>query len=519
MPLRERKEIQKVLRTYKRLIPALIILFWLVMVGMLVYREVVLPRMYRGLTSRRIDLPQDLWLGLYFSEEQSVGFVHLRTSPEERAEEKGYALSVNARVEFPLFGQETRMRIAGTAWMSGLTGLKEFDFRLNAEEHEMHIEGAVEDNTLKATLHTAGEAIPFSLPVPGELLLSGNLGMNAVSLPRLLPGQVAFVDAFDPTTMSVGRAKIEALRYETIELAGEPVDTIVVATTISGITTHAWISKEEEIVRAETPFGLIIKKIEPQDAIEPLRAEETANIIRRLSVSSTGPAPDEDAQSLRVRISGISESLMPPEDTRQRRDGDTWLITRQDPADTSLTEPFTSEDADACLGADMFIQTTHPRIREAAREIAGESGTPWEMAVRIHDWLYENIDKKSVLSVPSALSVLETMEGDCNEHAVLFTALARAAGIPTRIAIGLAWSPFMNAFGYHAWPEIYVGRWIAMDPTFGERTVNPAHIKLFTGGIDQWPRLMGYLGTMRLEILAGDAGATPRETEEEPTRP
>lgn len=515
MSLREWKEIQKVLRTYKRLIPALIILFWLIMVGMLVYREAVLPRMYRGLTSRRIDLPEDLWLGLYFSEERSVGFVHLRTTPEERAEEKGYALSVNAQVEFPLFGQETRMRIAGTAWMSGLTGLKEFDFRLNAEEHEMRIEGNVHDNMLNATLYTAGEAIPFSLPAPREMFLSGNLGLNAVSLPRLLPGQVAFVDAFDPTTMSVGRAKIEALRYETIETAEGPADTIVVATTISGITTRAWISKEEEIIRAETPFGLIIKKIEPQQAVEPLLDKETDDIIRRLSVTSTGSTPDPDAESMYVRISGITEAMMPPEDTRQRRMNDLWFITRQDPADTSQTEPFTADDADTYLGADMFIQSNHPRIREAALKIANGSDNPWRIAVHINDWLYENIEKKSVLSVPSALSVLDTMEGDCNEHAVLFAALARADGIPTRIAIGLVWSPFLNAFGYHAWPEVYVGRWIAMDPTFGERTVNPTHIKLFTGGIDQWPRLMGYLGVLHLEILNPGTGTPPQEIEKE----
>lgn len=477
------------------------------MMGVLLYREALVPRMYRGLTSKRIDLPQDLWLGLFFSENQPVGFVHLRTTPEERAEERGYALSVNARVEFPLFGQDTRMQLAGNAWMSALTGLREFDFQLNADKHDMRIEGGVKDGVVNAVLHTAGEEIPFKLPVTGELLLSGGLGLNAVSLPRLLPGQVTFVEAFDPTTLSVGRAKIEALRYETLEMDGEPVDTIVLATTISGITTKAWISPDEEIIRAETPFGLIIKKIEPQDAVAPLRADETANIISRLAVAASGPEPDHDAAELRVRILGIDEAMMPPEDTRQRRTGDTWLITRQDPDDTSTQEPFTARDVEAYLGSDMFVQTAHPRIREAAAEIAGSAGTDWEKAVRINDWLYEHIAKRNVLSVPSALTVLEAKEGDCNEHAVLFAALARAAGVPTRIAIGLAWSPTMKAFGYHAWPEVYTGRWIAMDPTFGEHTVSPTHIKLFTGGIEHWPRLMAYIGALKLEILDAAAAA------------
>ncbi|HOH28580.1 MAG TPA: hypothetical protein PLC40_02805, partial [Candidatus Hydrogenedentes bacterium] len=61
------------LRPRKHLIPVLIILFWLVMMGILVYREAIVPRMYHGLASRRIDMPQSLSLGLYFSEDQQVG--------------------------------------------------------------------------------------------------------------------------------------------------------------------------------------------------------------------------------------------------------------------------------------------------------------------------------------------------------------------------------------------------------------------------------------------------------------
>jgi hypothetical protein len=498
-----------VLRKPKHLIPALIFLFWLIMMSLLVYREVILPRMYRGLSAKSIDIPQDLWLGLFVSEEQQVGYAHLKTTPDERAGEKGYSLNTNARVEFPLFGQSTRLQLSGEAWISALTGLREFDFHINAADHEMRIEGKVQEGVVDAIVHTAGEQFPFKLPVGKELLLSGSLGLNAISLPQLSPGQVTFVDAFDPTTMMVGRAKIEALRYETLNVAGEQIETIVVATTISNITTRAWISREDEIVRAETPIGLIIKKIDPQRAASPLKADITADIIRTVAIKPKGPAPDINAALLRLRITGVDETLMPPEDMRQRREteGDIWVITRQRPGEDMRVEPISAEDMEACLGSDMFIQALHPRIQKMAGEIVGETENTWDMAVRIHDWVYENIAKENVLSVPSALAVLEERRGDCNEHAVLFAALARAAGIPTRIAIGLAWSETLESFGYHAWPEVYVGQWIAMDPTFGERTVSPAHIKLFTGGIDQWSRLMAYIGTLKLEILDNAAQA------------
>jgi len=106
-----------------------------------------------------------------------------------------------------------------------------------------------------------------------------------------------------------------------------------------------------------------------------------------------------------------------------------------------------------------------------------------------------------VLSVPSALEVLDTGKGDCNEHTVLFAALGRAAGVPTRIAIGIVWSEQLRSFYYHAWPEVYVGRWIWMDPTFGQPIADATHIKLLSGDIDKWTQLLPYLGQLSVEVL------------------
>lgn len=144
---------------------------------------------------------------------------------------------------------------------------------------------------------------------------------------------------------------------------------------------------------------------------------------------------------------------------------------------------------------------SHPRVRETAQIAVGPETDTWRRAVRIHDWVFRNITKTPVISIPSALDVLQTREGDCNEHAVLFTALARAAGIPTRIAVGIVWSDESMAFGYHAWAEVYVGEWIPMDPTFGQPIADATHIKLLNGGIDQWPRLLPYIGAMQIEVI------------------
>ena len=85
--------------------------------------------------------------------------------------------------------------------------------------------------------------------------------------------------------------------------------------------------------------------------------------------------------------------------------------------------------------------------------------------------------------------MLRTRVGDCNEHTALYVAMARAAGIPARIAVGLVY--VHGAFYYHAWPEVYLrrgrggGLWLPVDPTFNQFPADATHLRLARGGLDR----------------------------------
>ena len=504
MHLRKRQEIQEVLRKAKQLIPAAIILFWLVMMGALLYREVVVPALRPRLDVSRVTRPEDAWMGLFFGGRR-VGFIHWATSPDTRGDDAGFRLDLLARMTMPLFGQSASLSINGHAWQSGYYGLRDFDFSLRSGENGMRIEGAVANDTLDARVHAGEDSYPLKIPVRHELLLGGGMGLGSMSMPLLKPGQSATIDTFDPTTMGVAPAKIEALEAQTITVGGKPVETVVMATTVGGVTTKAWVTKEQEVVRAETPFGITVQKITADEAVAPLPAEEGADLLGTVSIKPDGLSPTPDARRMRVRFSGVPEDRMPPDTPVQRRDGDVWTIVEPDPAIREQeAEPITGADAEKYLAGDAFITSGHEKIKALAKEVTGDTQDDWDKAVLLLGWVYENIQKTRVLSMPNAVEVLRSRQGDCNEHAVLFTALARAAGIPARVAVGLAWSEEMKAFGYHAWAEVFAQRWLPMDPTFGERVADATHIKLLDGSIEDWPRLLGYVGSLRIEVLEAE---------------
>jgi transglutaminase-like putative cysteine protease len=101
--------------------------------------------------------------------------------------------------------------------------------------------------------------------------------------------------------------------------------------------------------------------------------------------------------------------------------------------------------------------------------------------------------------------VLRTKVGDCNEHTALFVAMARSIGIPSRIAVGLAF--VRGAFYYHAWPEVYIdegggrGLWLPVDPTFNQFPADATHLRLARGGLDRQASIVPLIGRLKIAIL------------------
>jgi transglutaminase-like putative cysteine protease len=80
-------------------------------------------------------------------------------------------------------------------------------------------------------------------------------------------------------------------------------------------------------------------------------------------------------------------------------------------------------------------------------------------------------------------------------------ALARALGLPARENAGLVYVD--RSFYYHAWPEVYVGEWITLDPVFNQLPADATHIRFVTGGVDRQVELLRVMGKLKsLKVLA-----------------
>lgn len=166
--------------------------------------------------------------------------------------------------------------------------------------------------------------------------------------------------------------------------------------------------------------------------------------------------------------------------------GTRWIFRAHNVDDAkSLNLPLTLEGAHQYLNATFYIQSDHPKIRKTAAMIKGHEDNALRLFRKIAMWVFNIIeDKNFSTSTASALETLNRKQGDCTEHAVLTAALARAAGIPSRIAAGLYYA--QERFSYHMWVEALVAEnlWVAVDPAMGQIEPDALHLKLFHGDLD-----------------------------------
>jgi transglutaminase-like putative cysteine protease len=213
----------------------------------------------------------------------------------------------------------------------------------------------------------------------------------------------------------------------------------------------------------------------------------------------------ENVPALRVRLTGADLSGFDVKGYRQRLRGDTLTITRESAAMLKAAYALPNGARGSMmalfLDAEPLLEVNNPKIVALAQKIRGSDTDPRVVAERINRWVYDSLKKTITIGVPSALATLDARRGDCNEHTQLAVALSRAAGIPARVAAGLAYVD--GKFYYHAWPEVWLERWVAIDPTFGQFPADAAHLRLTVGGLGRQAELLRLMGPLKIDVIGG----------------
>jgi len=478
----------------KKITSALILLFWFVMLGLLIERTYIRPSSVIALDviTQEGVRASDEWFGIY-QQGKKIGYAHTRTIPEAET----YHLFEESEMDILALGSVQRVRTVINSYTTRNFLLKYFDFMLVSDVTTMKIKGAVLKNKLVLDIDTGGQTRTEKIQLTRPPYLSPNI-KPALLLLGLETGKTYRFPLFNPATMSTEEATIAIEAQERIKI-GETEQTIYrLKESFQGMETTSWVSQDGVTIKEESALGYMLLNESRTEAMKRDKGGPTVDIISLTMIPSDPIKESSQVTYLRARLKGVSLQGFQLDNDRQTLNGDVIEIRKEDhPAAYRL--PYSGKEQADYLLPNALIQSNDKKIIDQAAKVLSNEKVPREAARKLNEWVYTALTKKPVVSIPSALEVLNQLAGDCNEHTALYTALARAAGIPTRMAAGIVYME--NGFYYHAWPEVWVGRWMAVDPTFNQFPADATHIRFATGNLDRQSDIIKLVGKLKVEVM------------------
>jgi len=483
------------------------IVVWLALAGMLVidgdsehFVQSINPE------ALRLGPSQERWMGILF-EDQQVGFSVSRSAAIAAG---GTLFESRSQFRIATFGKIQQVTTAGTAVVGADGALERFDFLMLADQVRLVARGEIKGNELVMEVDQAGETSTLSFPITKPPHVGMSLE-SAIRRQELAVGLKFTTPYFDPLTLAEGEMEFEVVDVEIFD-GGE--EAYWLTSKFSDVETRTLVTPAGETLRQEGAIGMRMVRMTAEDA-QRISDEPPKDLIALSAVPFKGSLTNARATRLfSARFSGVEARQIVAQPPMQRVDGDT--VTVDMPMLIEIpTLPISALPADfeqgdeppVYLGSSPTLPVGHLEIQKAAADIVTGATNRLEAVQQLTNWVFTEVAKEPSVGVPNGLEVLRSKRGDCNEHTALFVSLARAAGIPTRIAAGVVFSERVGPKGkfyYHAWPEVQLGgptEWVAVDPTFGQVPADATHIKLVEGDLDRQVAILGVIGQLRLELI------------------
>ena len=427
---------------------------------------------------------QEHWYNLALMNTK-IGYMHVSTDKTDYQGEEVDRHKIDMVMNFKALGTDVTLEITRVEY-TGSDLMPRHFLSTSNESGLKQVEGRIVEGIayIKTTLN--GETTESEVPVPPDTI-SEHVGVESLFRQGLKIGEKRNFHIFSFDLLKPVKTEIEVEGQDTLTYQSEEKQVYILRQTLdmmNGITAKVWLDTDGVNYRTEVPMMGLSMVTTKTDKETALGDTEEVDVVLKTRILPSGKRPTPQAKNFKAEVKlpagNIADAIM--SNAQQQ-----LIVTSEKAGRLSIQVPTVA--AEDCpnlpiqdvesefLGASAYIQTDAPAIRARTEEILDGEVNSWRAAEKLCEWVHTAItEKKMSGGFGSSLTVLETLSGDCTEHTVLFIALARAAGIPARICSGITFAK--DAFYYHFWPEVYVGSWIQMDPTFGQTIADANHIQL-----------------------------------------
>ncbi|MBN1799698.1 MAG: transglutaminase domain-containing protein [Spirochaetales bacterium] len=474
-------------------------------------QELKLKSIELGLPEQ-IKLEEELWYRIFFLD-QEVGYYFTQVFESTWEDQVVFAQYTEVYISIERFSQKLENRTVIINILSAeLKPVCIIYQQYVSFQEPVFKQCEIKQSTLELTEIIQGKTEKTTIDLPENFATDLQIVLQMLKA-GLKPGWEKSYIGYDISTGDFNENKVEVIGKKQVDFKGgeRMVSEIRTVNKTQGLTldTYDWLDMYGNLLYShEKTTGLIMEQ-SPKDHI---LNNQTALDLDSFSihVQKQIVRPEKVGfLKLKITLEGDDKEMPFIEHERQRyafHGGEQYMEITGLPfsEEESVMLPLSSvEEYKEYLSSNKYIQADNEDIKSLAADIAGREKNAWRACKKIARWLQNNIKPSYRMSFLSAQEVLEKREGDCTEFAVLFAALARASGIPARINIGLVY--YDNQFVFHAWNEVFVGQWVAIDAALYQFEVDATHLIIYSGDLahtnELYVKMICIMGKMKLEIV------------------
>ena len=450
------------------------------------------PKQVAGDPPAQSDQSRTTW-DVYYMKGSRVGYGRTTTSSAVESGRPVVRIEGLNRLSIKRLGQRTDQDIRYNSVETPGGELIRFDCEMTMGSTPIRTTGQVGGNRLDMETVTEGKKLPSSIPWSPEW---GGPFATEQTFRRnpMRPGEHRTLKALMIGFNQAADVEMAAKDYEPTALLGGTYDLLRIETVTrfadgQKLEDTVWTDRTGETLKTHSQ-AMGLETYRTTEALALEKADTASfDLFADMSVKLDRPLPNaHHTKQVRYRVrldGGDPAGVFVTGPTQQIKSLDAhtaevavYAIRPGESGGNPRAPADPPTDADR--QPNNMIQSDDPAIVAEAKEAAGQQTDPWRVAVELERYVNRAIAKKDFSQAfATAAEVAKSHEGDCTEHAVFLAALARARGIPARVAVGLLYMDASQSFGYHMWTEVYIDkRWIPIDGTLALGGIGAAHLKL-----------------------------------------
>ena len=385
---------------------------------------------------------------------------------------------------------------------------------------DMSVDGKISpDGKMKIRITNAGNTTEMTRDYPKGAMMTEGL-LKIFKEHGLADGTSYSADLFSPSSMTAMRMTFRVGKKKQVDLLGRVVELVEIkgdyAVPGSGkLSFTYYVDDNYNSQKMIMPLaGMNVEMIACSEAFARSKLE-AAELVAAMTVKS--PEVIHDLGNIKeitytIEPKKTASNLKFPETDSQKvtvmPDGKILLTVKPAKGSRGVKYPYRGNNPEILkyLESTQYLQVNAPEIIALAKKSTKGKTDALDAAYAIESFVSNYIDNKNLsVGYASALEVAKSRQGDCTEHAVLTAALLRAAGIPSRVIMGIVYAN-NDIFMGHAWTEAYIGdKWIDLDAALkGPRNgFDAGHIAFETGNGDagDFFGIMSSIGMFTIEDI------------------